>query len=78
MTLTIPEFSLVVLIGPSGTGKSSFARKHFRETEVLSSDRCRALVSDDQNDQAATEEALATSATSAMRAPSCRTTVRGQ
>jgi protein phosphatase len=58
MTLTIPELSLVVLIGPSGAGKSSFAHKQFRETEVLSSDRCRALVSDDQNDQAATKEAF--------------------
>lgn len=58
MTLTIPELSLVVLIGPSGAGKSSFARKHFKETEILSSDRCRGLVSDDENDQAATNDAF--------------------
>ncbi len=59
MKLTIPELSLVVLIGASGSGKSSFARKHFKATEVLSSDFCRGLVSDDENDQAATKDAFA-------------------
>jgi protein phosphatase len=59
MPLTIPELSLVVLIGPSGAGKSTFARKHFKPTEVLSSDFCRGLVRDDENDQAATEDAFA-------------------
>ena len=59
MTFTIPELSLVVLIGPSGCGKSTFARKHFKPTEVLSSDGFRALVSDDENDQAATDDAFA-------------------
>jgi protein phosphatase len=59
MTLTIPELSLVVLIGPSGCGKSTFARTHFKNTEVLSSDGFRALVSDDENDQAATDDAFA-------------------
>jgi len=59
MTLTIPELSLVVLIGPSGCGKSTFARKHFKGTEVLSSDGFRGLVSDDENDQAATSDAFA-------------------
>lgn len=58
MKLTIPELSLVVLIGPSGCGKSSFAREHFKPTEVLSSDFCRALVSDDENSQAATKDAF--------------------
>ena len=58
MNLTIPELSLVVLIGPSGAGKSTFARTHFKATEVLSSDFCRALVSDDENDQAATDDAF--------------------
>src|SRR5919205_315246 len=58
MTITIPELSLVVLIGPSGCGKSTFARKHFIPTEVLSSDFCRALVSDDENNQAATKDAF--------------------
>src|SRR5512145_2160025 len=58
MTLTIPELSLVVLIGPSGCGKSTFARRHFKPTEVLSSDYCRGLVSDDENSQAATNDAF--------------------
>jgi len=59
MTITLPELSLVVLVGPSGSGKSTFARKHFKATEVLSSDHCRGLVSDDENDQAATTGAFA-------------------
>ena len=58
MKLTIPELSLVVLVGASGSGKSTFARTHFKATEVLSSDACRALVSDDENDQAATKDAF--------------------
>jgi protein phosphatase len=58
MKITIPELSLVVLIGPSGSGKSTFARTHFAATEVLSSDACRALVSDDENSQAATKDAF--------------------
>jgi predicted kinase len=58
MNLTIPELSLVVLIGPSGSGKSTFAAKHFLPTEVISSDFCRAMVSDDENDLAATPAAF--------------------
>src|SRR5512143_2321562 len=58
MKLTLPELSLVVLIGPSGSGKSTFARTHFKPTEILSSDFCRGLVSDDENDQTVTKEAF--------------------
>ncbi|HEX6506327.1 MAG TPA: AAA family ATPase, partial [Chloroflexota bacterium] len=58
MKLTIPDLSLVVLIGASGSGKSTFARTHFRPTEVLSSDACRGLVSDDENDLSATGDAF--------------------
>src|SRR4029079_13102836 len=58
MNIKIPKLSLVVLVGPSGSGKSTFARKHFRPTEVLSSDACRAMVSDDENDQAVTRDAF--------------------
>lgn len=58
MKITIPELSLVALIGPTGSGKSTFARKHFKPTEVLSSDYCRGLVSDDENSQAATNDAF--------------------
>jgi protein phosphatase len=56
--ITLPELSLVVLVGASGSGKSTFARKHFKATEILSSDFCRGLVSDDENDQSATEDAF--------------------
>jgi protein phosphatase len=58
MKISIPELSLVLLVGPSGCGKSSFARKHFLPTEVISSDFCRALVSDNENDQSATGDAF--------------------
>ena len=43
--------SMVVLCGPAGCGKSTFAVRHFRPTQVISSDICRALVSDDERDQ---------------------------
>src|ERR1041384_6605180 len=55
---TFPDFSLVVLIGASGSGKSTFARTHFLPTEIISSDYCRGLVSDDENSQAATHDAF--------------------
>jgi protein phosphatase len=58
MKVSIPELSLVLLIGPSGSGKSSFGQKHFLPTEVVSSDACRGLVSDDENDQSATGDAF--------------------
>ncbi len=58
MEVRIPELSLVVLVGASGSGKSTFARKHFKPTEILSSDYCRGLVSDDENDQGATKDAF--------------------
>ena len=56
--LAVPELALVVLVGASGSGKSSFARRHFRPTQVLSSDFFRGLVADDENDQAATPDAF--------------------
>ena len=58
MFIRIPEPSLILLIGPSGSGKSTFAHKHFKPTEVLSSDFCRGLVSDDETDQTATNDAF--------------------
>jgi polynucleotide kinase-phosphatase len=57
-TLEIPELCLVMLVGTSGSGKSTFARTHFAATEVVSSDECRAMVSDDPNDQGATSDAF--------------------
>ncbi|MFN3601278.1 MAG: polynucleotide kinase-phosphatase, partial [Dietzia sp.] len=57
--LSIPELSLVLLIGASGSGKSTFAATHFTPTEVISSDDCRAMVCDDPNAQDATADAFA-------------------
>jgi protein phosphatase len=57
-TIKIPDLALVVLIGATGAGKSTFAARHFLPTEVISSDFCRGLVSDDQNDQSATTDAF--------------------
>lgn len=60
MRIEIPELSLIVLIGPSGSGKSTFAAKHFLRTETISSDFCRGLIADDENDQRATADAFET------------------
>src|SRR5690242_18184997 len=57
-TLPVTDLSLVVLIGTSGSGKSTFTRRHFKPTEVVSSDFCRGLVADDENDQSASADAF--------------------
>ncbi|WUR79635.1 polynucleotide kinase-phosphatase [Streptomyces phaeochromogenes] len=57
-SLPVTDLSLVVLIGASGSGKSTFARRHFKPTEVISSDFCRGLVADDENDQSASGDAF--------------------
>ena len=56
--VTVPSVGLVVLVGVSGSGKSTFARANFKPTEVVSSDFCRGLVADDENDQSATPDAF--------------------
>ncbi|GGP68292.1 polynucleotide kinase-phosphatase [Streptomyces calvus] len=56
--LPVTDLSLVVLVGASGSGKSTFARRHFTPTEVISSDFCRGLVADDENDQSASRDAF--------------------
>ncbi len=58
MELGIPEFCLVVLIGASGAGKSTFAQRHFKPTEIISSDTCRAMLCDDETDQAVSSDAF--------------------
>ena len=57
--ITVPAFSLVVLVGPTSAGKSSFAERHFRPTEVVSSDVCRGLVADDETAMDANDDAFA-------------------
>lgn len=57
-TLDIPAVALVVLVGASGSGKSTFARRHFAPTQVLGSDFYRGVVSDDENDQTASNDAF--------------------
>ena len=57
--MEIPPGALVVLVGTQGCGKSTFARRWFRDTEVVGSDECRRWVSDDAADQAVSREAFA-------------------
>lgn len=56
--ITLPDPSLILLIGISGCGKSTFAKKQFKPTQVISSDHCRALLCDDENDQSVTLRAF--------------------
>ena len=56
--LDIPDFALVVLIGATGSGKSTFAARWFAPTEVISSDACRALIADDATDQSISADAF--------------------
>ena len=58
MRIEIPELAVVALIGVSGSGKSTFAKTHFRPTEILSSDYFRALISDDENNQMISQQAF--------------------
>jgi polynucleotide kinase-phosphatase len=56
--IDVPELALVALVGISGSGKSTFARAHFKPTQVLSSDYFRGLVADDENAQSASADAF--------------------
>lgn len=57
-TLAIGAPSLVLLVGPSGSGKSTFANRVFGPYEVISSDHCRALIADSEEDQSVTPQAF--------------------
>lgn len=56
--IAIPRNTLVVLCGPAGCGKSTWAARHFSPTQIVSSDWCRAIVSDDAANQQATPQAF--------------------
>lgn len=58
MKFLIPTNSLVLVIGVSGSGKSTFTKQHFAATQIVSSDFCRALIWDDENDQTVNNEAF--------------------
>jgi predicted kinase len=58
LVVAVPVRGVVLLIGASGAGKSTFAARRFRPTEILSSDAFRALVSDDERDQSASAPAF--------------------
>jgi protein phosphatase len=57
--LAIPDPSMVVLVGPAGSGKSTFASRWFAPGEVLASDAMRAIVGRGESDQGATRSAFA-------------------
>ena len=58
MRIEIPKVCVVAMVGVSGSGKSTFAKKYFKETEILSSDYFRGLISDDENNQAVSKAAF--------------------
>lgn len=58
-TITVPKGALVVLCGISGSGKSTFASRHFKPTQIVSSDHCRAMLCDDPNNQWVSGQAFA-------------------
>ena len=58
MRIELPEFSLILLVGPGSAGKTTFAGKHFLPTQILSSDLFRGMVCDDENEQSVTKDAF--------------------
>ncbi len=58
MSIRLPTGCLVVLVGPSGAGKTTWAEAHFRPEQIVSSDRLRALVGEGPYDQRAGKDAF--------------------
>lgn len=58
MRVVVPNPCLVILCGPAGSGKSTFAQRNFPETAIVSSDRCRAMIADDESDIEASADAF--------------------
>jgi F420-dependent oxidoreductase-like protein len=59
VTTLLPSPCLVVLVGPSGAGKTTWAQAHFRAEQIVSSDRLRAIVGEGEDDLAASDDAFA-------------------
>jgi alkanesulfonate monooxygenase SsuD/methylene tetrahydromethanopterin reductase-like flavin-dependent oxidoreductase (luciferase family)/predicted kinase len=55
---SIPDPALVVLVGPAGAGKTTWAEARFRPEEIVSSDRLRAVVGSGPHDLAANAQAF--------------------
>jgi protein phosphatase len=49
--IKIPYRTLLVLCGPAVSGKSTFAAQRFPTTTIVSSDNCRTMICDDENNQ---------------------------
>ncbi len=56
--IRLPLGALVVLVGPAGSGKSTWAARHFLPTQIVSSDACRGMIADDETDQAVSRDAF--------------------
>ncbi|MEL6181722.1 MAG: AAA family ATPase, partial [Myxococcota bacterium] len=55
---TIPQSAVVVLAGIAGSGKSTWAQQWFRDTEILSSDQLRAMLTDDEEHRSCSGDAF--------------------
>ncbi|MEN3038876.1 MAG: AAA family ATPase [Candidatus Kryptonium sp.] len=58
LKIRITPRTLVVLCGVAGSGKSTFAKKFFKRTQIVSSDHCRAMISDNPANQAVSKHAF--------------------
>ena len=58
MHIKIPRNTLVILVGPAGCGKSTFAAKNFLPSQIVSSDECREMISDDATNQTVSRQAF--------------------
>jgi len=58
MIMKIPELSLILLVGATSSGKTTFAKRYFKDSEIVSSDYCRKMLSDDENDMEITKSAF--------------------
>jgi len=56
--IRLPLGAMVVLVGPAGSGKSTWAARHFLPTQVVSSDACRGILADDETDQTVSRDAF--------------------